>query len=111
MLADVRNWATSEGWEVEESETTITEQYLQTYAAPVLTIRLPNGRVHVEPVARLVLGAEGRVDLFAWPSLVRVMLLRKGEIWIVRPEMGPSWPRPWGRDTFVELARLLVEEE
>ena len=69
------------------------------------------GRLILEPIARGVLEAQGRVDLYAWPSLFRVMLLHKplgkdrGLAWGMRTESGIDWPQPWGRETFFTLAK------
>ena len=110
LFKTVRDWSEQEGWLVEASEASIYEEGAGQYTLHILTVCLSSGRVHLEPVARDVLGAQGRVDIIGWPSLTRVMLLRKGETWKVKTEMGPAWPKSWGRETFVELAQLLVDE-
>ena len=69
---------------------------------PVLTIHAPQGRLILEPIARGIVGAQGRVDLYAWPSLFKVLLLHKPRgkdrplEWVVRTESGLDWPQPWG---------------
>lgn len=96
LFGDIREWAETEGWEVRTKPYELTEENLGTYSAPFLIIRTPGEPVFVEPVARFVLGAQGRVDLYGYPSLTRAMLLRKragsGEKWIIKPELG--WPGP-----------------
>ncbi len=120
LLADeVQIWAEQEaagrGWRVEREEIELAEEVVGgAYHVPVLTIYAPQGRLVLEPIARGVLGAQGRVDLYAWPSAFRVMLLHKprskdaGLEWVVRTESGVDWPLPWGRETFLTLAEGLL---
>ena len=120
LLADeVQAWAASEaearGWQVEREQKELAEEVVGgAYRVPVVTVHAPQGRLILEPVARGVLGAQGRVDLYAWPSLFRVMLLHKplgkdrGLAWVVRTESGLDWPQPWGRETFLTLAEGLL---
>lgn len=120
LLADeVQAWTEQEalvrGWRVEREQKELAEEVVGgTYRVPVVTIHAPQGRLILEPVARGVLGAQGRVDLYAWPSLFRVILLHKpvgkdrGLVWVVRTESGLDWPQPWGRETFLTLAEGLL---
>ena len=73
----VRAWCEERGWLVNESEKRIEESAYGTYTVPQLMIRSPSGAVYLEPVARDVAGARGRVDLLAWPSLTRMLLIRQ----------------------------------
>lgn len=119
LADDVEAWAEQEaavrGWRVERQQTDLSEEITGgTYRVPVVTIHAPQGRLILEPVARGVLGAQGRVDLYAWPSLFRVMLLHKplgegqGLVWVVRTESGLDWPQSWGQETFLALAEGLL---
>ena len=119
LADDVQAWAAPEaaarGWHVERAEKELAEEVVGgAYRVPVVTVHAPQGRLILEPVARGVLGAQGRVDLYAWPSLFRVMLLHKpvgkdrGLAWVVRTESGIDWPQLWGRETFLTLAEGLL---
>lgn len=119
LAEEVQTWAEQEaaarGWRVEREEKELAEEVVGgAYHVPVVTIYAPQGRLVLEPIARGVLGAQGRVDLYAWPSLFRVMLLHKprgkdaGLKWVVRTESGVDWPLPWGRETFLTLAEGLL---
>jgi hypothetical protein len=59
------------------------------------------------------MGAAGRVDLYAWPTLFRVMLLRspQDETWAIRTDSGLRWPNPWSEETFAQLALGLLGEQ
>ncbi len=117
LAEDIEAWASSagRGWRVEREQKELSEEVVGgAYLVPVVTIHAPEGRLILEPVARGVLGAQGRVDLYAWPSLFRVMLLHKplgkdrGLAWVVRTESGIDWPQPWNRETFLTLAEGLL---
>ena len=84
------------------------EKSLGEYGTQRLLIHAQPGDLVVEPVARYVPGAEGRVDFYAWPSHNRVRLLRRPEGWVVRTDSGIDWPHPWNRETFLDLARRLM---
>jgi hypothetical protein len=109
LRQQVREWAEQQGWMVNQTEREIEEYDLGTYKVPVLEIDTPQGELVLEPIAQNVLGATGRVDLYAYPTHFRVMLLRRdGPGWVVRTDSGLNWPHPWGQATFVELAEGLV---
>lgn len=120
-LADeVQAWAEQQGaargWRVERAETELAEEVVGgAYRVPVLTLYAPQGRLLLEPIARGTVGAQGRVDLYAWPSLFRVMLLHKPRgkdrplEWVVRTESGLDWPQPWSQETFLTLAEGLLK--
>jgi hypothetical protein len=107
----VREWAEAQGWTVEQSEREVNDAYIGTYKVPVLEITTPQGEVVLEPAGTDVLRAQGRVDLYAWPSHYRVLLFRETDRqnWLVWTESGLTWPHPWGPSTFVELAEGLAK--
>ena len=112
LREQVRGWAEAQGWQVDQSEREVLEEQIGTYKVPVLEIDTPRGQVVLEPKGQDLVGARGRVDLYAWPTLYRVMLLRKpGQDWVVRTESGLNWPHPWEQATFVELAEGLLGAE
>jgi hypothetical protein len=113
LMNDVRTWAVTQGWVATPTSHKLSEEGLDTYTVRGLRIMTPLGELVLEPIARLVIGAQGRVDMFAYPSLYRVMLLRKTDgsgHWVVRTDFGPRWPNPWGETTFGELAEALLDE-
>ena len=120
LADDVAAWAGQEaatrGWRVEREEKELAEEVVGgAYRVPVVTIHAPQGRLVLEPIARGTIGAQGRVDLYVWPSLFRVMLLHKPRgkdkpmEWVVRTESGLDWPQPWNRATFLTLAEGLLK--
>jgi hypothetical protein len=107
-LAEISQWAGAEHWPVARQEKEFREEALGSYSAAVLTIQLPSGQLHVEPIARYVAGAEGRIDLLSFPLLNRVVLLRQGRKWVPRTDSGVDYPGQWNRRTFVKLAQALA---
>jgi hypothetical protein len=109
LRQQVRGWAEQQGWSVTQAEREVTEDEIGTYEVAALEIDAPQGELILEPIARFVGGAAGRVDLSVWPSLFRVMLLRDSNShWVVHTESGIDWPNPWGEHTFVDLAKRLL---
>jgi hypothetical protein len=112
LRQQVREWAEQQGWAVTQTEREVIEDQIGTYKVPVLEIETPRGQVFLEPTGQDTLGGWGRVDLYAWPTYYRVMLMRKpGVDWVVRTESGINWPHPWAQATFVELAEGLLGAE
>ena len=110
---DVADWAQAEGWNVSASERVVSEESIGDYAVPDLTIETPEGqRLILEVKGRGPASAAGRVQLFAWPTLFRVLLLRKPDDgWIIRTDSGIPLRKTWNRETFVTLARDLLSAE
>lgn len=108
LLGNIEAWAESRNWHVHSASTTRSEEGLGAYETRVLTIQSPEGRLIVDPIGRKIAGADGRVDVYAWPSLNRVVLLADHGAWRIRTESGVDWPKKWGRKTFLEIADQLA---
>lgn len=108
LLEDVTIWSKAQpGWSVKRSSTAIEEEGLGRYEAPVITVETGNGRLVVEPMARIV-GGIGTVEISAWPSLYRVRLLRRTGTWVALTDSGITLNEPWNEQTFVRIARDLI---
>jgi hypothetical protein len=109
ILGEIEHWAHDAGWLVSRSRRTIQEDSIGTYDAPILQVKTPPGNLIVEPIAYSIFsGVKGRIDLYAWPSMHRVRLVKVDDQWRVRTDSGINWPKPWGRETFLELANELT---
>lgn len=111
---NLTTWAQEEGWQVRPFERLLTEESTGQYAVPDIVIETPDGeRLTVEVKGRGPAEASGRVQLSAWPTLFRVMLLHKpGEAgWVIRTESGIPIRQLWNRETFVSLAKGLLNAE
>lgn len=108
VINQVEQWAAVEGWATARSERTITERGLGQYTVPLLRVRLPLGEVHVIPVARNVIGADGRVDIEAFPALKRVIMIGRDRRWEIYTDAHELIRDPWNQETFARIARDLV---
>jgi hypothetical protein len=109
LLSQIEGWAKQREWEIRQEEKAIAEDTTGSYLVPVLQIKLPAGVLYVEPVARYVIGAEGRVDLYSWPTLQRLLLIRRDDKWVLKTDSLIDWPQTWSRKTFYELAENLTK--
>ena len=111
LAEQVASWAQQEpGWRVDPfSTTSINEAPLGTYTVSVVTIHTPRGRLVLEPIARNYPGT-GIVELYAWPTLFRVRLLRGDlqEDWKIRVDSGFFLHQEWNRENFIQLANDLL---
>jgi hypothetical protein len=64
--------------------------------------------IHVIPVAQHVVGADGRIDIEAFPALNRVKLIGRGEQWVIYTDSNIPLRQPWNAETFVQLAQDLT---
>lgn len=108
LTADVRAWSEAEGWQVESEQQSIAENGTPAYEVTSLRITLPEGEVRLEPVSMGGAWWKGRVFFTAWPSMHRLVLEDQDGAWRVMTESAISYPKPWGRETFVALARELA---
>jgi hypothetical protein len=66
LMAQIDRWlepAVKEGLKVEPSVVPISEQALGSYRAPARAVELAGNRVAIRPVARVIVGGYGRVDV------------------------------------------------
>jgi hypothetical protein len=109
VIDDIEAWAKASSWPVIRKPKTISEEHIGTYAAPVLDIKPPGGWVVVEPIGQEVLGCDGRIDIYSFPTLHKVLLVREHGGWVLRMESGVRLPHmKWGRKAFLELVGSLT---
>ena len=111
LFDDIAAWAETNRWPLDTQHRYIHEKAVGKYRTRVLNIKTPNGILIVEATARFVCGAgaQGRVDLYAFPSLKRVLLIWTGTKWAARYDSG-VWSRStWSEKTFTKLALDLTE--
>src|SRR5437588_12250590 len=82
LVDDVEGWAAEKGWKTRRVEREINEQAIGRYTVPGLEIDVPEYRegAVLQPIARVVSGGAGRVDLSAWPTMWRVLLMRDADM-------------------------------
>ena len=115
VLREVETWAAEEGWHTRRFYRRTSEDAFGEYDVPVLDIEVeePHGRIVLEPVGRNVLGAAGRIDVYAWPAMLRVKLLRVPATneWIVRTDSGVNLPGGWNKQTLLHMVSDWLKEE
>jgi hypothetical protein len=113
LARQVSGWARDAGWEVHGATKTIQERTLGEYAVPHLTIKRDGGELFLDPIARHTLNrrSQGRVDLGAYPTLSRVMLLGSDEGWTIMTDSNVPLREPWSPETFRRLADDLLGDE
>jgi len=107
IVSSAQNWAKKHGWSAKIQTITLTEDRLGFYDVPLLTVETTDGRIVLEPIARWTSPGDGRIDVYGWPSLNKLMLIRKGNTWELLTEAGVRWPQAWNDNTFADLAANL----
>jgi hypothetical protein len=108
LINQVDGWATAQGWATARTTKNVTERLLGEYMIPLLRVRLPGGEVHVIPVGLHVIGADGRIDIEAFPTLNRVKLIGRDKEWQIYTDSNVPLRQPWSSETFAQLARDLL---
>ena len=108
VINQAEKWAKAQDWATARTTRTIRERLLGEYTVPVLRVRLPLGEVHVIPVALHVVGADGRIDIEAFPTLNRVRLVGRDDGWQIYTDSNVPLRQPWNRETFAQLAQDLL---
>ena len=104
LVRDVKGWAEAAGWRTRRITKTVNERRLGKYEVPVLLMEKEAVEVVLNPVARLVPGADGAVDLYLSPAYDDIAsLFFEGDHWVVhdsrRPGPVESAPRPYEEAT------------
>jgi hypothetical protein len=107
LAAEISEWASAEGWQVERTVKTLREKRLGEYEVPRLQITMPEGILLFEPIALNVWNGRGRVDLEGSHTLSRVKLLG-GDAWEIMTDSNVPLRVPWTRQSFAQLAHDLV---
>ena len=109
VISDAEAWATEQHWFVHRGPKTITEDPIGPYEVPTLLIQAPAGRFVIDPIARYVIGALGKIEFCVFPSYYYIMILRTDAGW--RLETNPrTASRPWSKQTFFEVISELARK-
>ena len=80
LMTDIKQWASSAGWKVDSIQREIEEVSIGLYSAEELIINISaNKRIHIEVMGRGDEYSPGKVEMFAWPTLIRVLFFKKDE--------------------------------
>ena len=100
-------WTREQPWFVHRDRKTITEDRIGSYEVSVLMIRTPQAPLILDPIARYVGGASGRIDFCVFPSYEYVLVVRTEAAWqfVTNP---PTIDRSWSKEAFLEIAAELA---
>ena len=104
LMNDIKRWCDKKQWQVVKHDKQMSEAYLGSYTVPMLMIVTPNGKFNVDPIGRNIVGAEGRVDINAIPSLNRMLLIHNEKKWQLKTESLIDWPNDWDESTFYDIS-------
>jgi len=109
LAHEVETWAKKQKWDVLRDQKRITEDRLGSYDVPVVLIHTPQGRLLLDPVARFVTGADGRIDLCIYPSYYDALVIAKvNDQWLIKSLDQPNWEQPWGEESFLAAKDRLL---
>lgn len=107
LCDEVKKWAKAKSWSVHEDFKKISEDHIGSYEVPCLILLSPQGRVHIDPIGCEIVGAAGRVDIFTWPALNRMLLVRTGDRWEIRTDARVALDAEWCEKTFFDIISRL----
>jgi hypothetical protein len=108
LIASIQKWTERKGWLIDVHEKTVREGPYGSYVVPELFIRTPQlQKLAIDPVGLDVIGADGRVDIEAFPSLHRFVLIRQDRQWTLLTDSMVEWPEKWGRKAFLGIVEAL----
>ena len=109
IICQARGWAEKRGWATKESQKVVTEGGLGTYEVPKLLIHTPEGRLLLDPVAREVVGAAGRLEFCVMPSYDSVAIINQEGIWRFFSLSRTDLNAPWSEEAFEKVALELLK--
>lgn len=112
FVSEATSWAQKQGWGTRTDSKTVTEESLGTYEVPVLLIQTLQGRVLLDPVARNIVGAEGRIDFCVFPSYDSEMIIRESGNWrVYDSRRTANSARDWSEAVFLAATAELLERK
>jgi len=111
IVNQARTWAETRSWATREDRKVITEEIIGTYEAPSLLVHTPQGRLLLEPVARYVMGAEGRFDFCVMPSYDSIPLVKTDGAWGFLSGTAKDLVLPWSEQAFENVALELLKRQ
>ena len=109
VLRQAEEWSKRRDWATRRDTKTISEPPFGTYQVPVLLIHTPQDRLLLDPIARFVSGAEGRIDFCVYPSFDGIMLIKTDGGWQFGSLERQDWNRPWSETALEQVGRQMLE--
>ena len=110
LMTDIKQWASSAGWKVDSIQREIEEVSIGLYSAEELIINISaNKRIHIEVMGRGDEYSPGKVEMFAWPTLIRVLFFKKDE-WSIRTDATMLLDN-LNEESFIKYAGLITGDD
>lgn len=109
VVGQASTWAENRGWSTKKDDKAITEEAFGTYVVPRLLIHSPEGRLLLDPIARLIIGGHGRLDFCVMPSYDAMMLLKSDDGWRFHSLTREDLDLPWSEEAFGTVCAELVK--
>jgi hypothetical protein len=109
IIGQAKEWAEKRDWAAREDQKVIAEENIGTYEAPTLLIHTAQGRLMLDPIARSVVGADGRIDFCAMPSYDGVPLVKAEEAWEFLSASRDDLRLPWCEESFEKVSLELLK--
>ena len=96
------------GLDLAKDTVTISEEKLGSYAAPRRIIKFAGSRVDIEPLARVIVGGHGRVDVRSALRTVFLIFSKPEGIWHIVEERDRTSRQPLNKDSFERLMETFL---
>ncbi|MBM4041809.1 MAG: hypothetical protein FJ290_25200 [Planctomycetes bacterium] len=106
LMAQLDRWlapAVAAGLKLVPSEITVSEQALGSYQAPARTVELAGNQVAIRPVARIIVGGHGRVDVEGENGSASLIYWKPEARWMIVKERDWHKRVPLTEETFEAL--------
>ena len=108
IIDQAKIWSQGRGWTTRQDQKVIVEENVGKYEAPILLIHTPQGRLLLEPVARDIVGAEGRFDFCVMPSYDSLALVKFEGGWAFYSPVRQDLCLAWSEQAFEKVASELL---
>ncbi len=111
LYNQVKEWtreAQNEGLiQITEHQIDLNEESLGSYKAPALTLNIGQDKVKIYPVARVIIGGKGRVDISSHNAAFMLILVDEG--WLFVAEKKAREYKPLTEEVFTSMLKDLLQ--
>jgi len=111
LMADIDRWlepAVGEGLTVTKGTTELIEGGLGTYRVPMRTIEVAGNQVTIVPVARIIVGGHGRVDVKNQRATAYLIFWKPEDRWLIVRERDWERREPLTEESFERLMEAFL---
>ena len=110
LFNQISRWSYDEGWHVEsEIEYVDLPDRHEDMEKHGFRVTTPEGRIHIDPAGSREDGT-AIVNMYAWPTLVRIRLLHMpgSPVWKPVTDVGMELRYDWNQQDFIRLAQDML---